>query len=546
MPINQEQLQAIQAQWSMRKGYPLQPDKIHEVIPAHRPHVVLPLPGKDAYARDARAIFDVLLSGDAVNPRLIQRYFFSVVGHPPNKLIRAVQNEVQVRLDAISAAITALPLPLADDAKTWVDCKTNNLLSYAAFFEYAQNSTLRVPCFNGTTYQDVLYTVDRLPLTSTFFGSPYCAYGLRPQGKDALWAPSQLLFMGTTYPGSSGFLWTLIADTFPLTSVGDLLFSLGRKTLSRWMSQQSKVIAHGQSLGGSLSMKLARHYPNKVEAFALVPAGHHGLKRQKPVNNITIIFGGNDPVCRIGVMPKGCKYIYALPSGTPPIEKMSNTARQISPSAPGVSSAFKSHALGLACHPKTRLFKVGNAHMITGARSRTALGLIHAASWLGLFPMLLAVTLFNFAIRLAGKALKIMGGAMKAVGQAIMEDLACSFDSIFRAKESLWARAKHIFAAVIIRLGTMLHYIGQILSSNGNRPVFLAPPKNNNITVESSPSVISSDNSLTDESCTPNSALLTCYQNLDAEVRGLNNAARVNNAHNTIEQLTSTTIRVQA
>ncbi|MAZ44352.1 MAG: hypothetical protein CMF48_04170 [Legionellales bacterium] len=479
MPINESQRAAIASHWRMRKGYPLKVNDIDEVSPDGRPEIRLAPPEDNAYARDTRHIFNVLLNGDSLPKEIMSSYFLSVLIHPSNKLIQAIQTEIQLRLDALSDAIRRMPTPLPEENKTWVDAQLNNILSYAAFFEYASGSTMRIPVYNGTTYLDVEYEFERLNLTSTFVGSPYRAYGLRPRHEKDKEAPSQLLFMGTTFPGSSGFLWTLLADVFPLTSVGTILTFLGRNVLDRWINSQNKVIAHGQSLGGSMCINVALKYPDKVQqAFALVPAGHYRQKHKQCANNITVIYGGNDPVCIVGQMPKGCKYIYALPGDS------------VSTKRKGLMDALKSHALGLSCHPRTRLFKVQDDHMLKGARSRQLMGILHFMSWVVMFPLVLTALSINFFIRSFGKIFKLIGHYIDLAGELLLDNIP----TIGKLTQAQTIRAK--IGIYFQKIGKSFFKLGSILSPDGVRPVFIAPER----TPTTDEQTVSSNHTLSNES----------------------------------------------
>ena len=394
--ITDAQFADIEGHWHTRKNKNVQRDKIHPLENDAFVDVQLPACASTPESRQARAVLDTLLDGDTLSMQTVKSMLFPVLTYPSETLLRSIRRDVQIRLDAFYEALTERQRNdrgmLSDDVKTWAKCRLNNILSYAAFFEYHNGAQINLPVIDDNGVRQVSYTVNRMPLTNPFLSSPYCAYGLEPVHDKK--APSQLLFMGTTYPGSSGFLWTLLADTFPFASVGSLLYHFGRQSVNKWINRQNnQVLCHGQSLGGSLALMFARKHPTKVHSYALVPAGSYG--RQKGGDNVTVIYGGNDPVTLVGNMPEKAEFLYVLP----PKSSKDNPNQSHIAQKPTLKGALACHALGLAGHQGAQLFRVDDGHMIKNHNNRKFMNFMHGLSWAVMFPFILVAFVVAVVVR---------------------------------------------------------------------------------------------------------------------------------------------------
>ncbi|MDP1880024.1 MAG: hypothetical protein Q8K60_03685, partial [Parachlamydiaceae bacterium] len=136
------------------------------------------------------------------------------------------------------------------------------LLSLYPYLKPENGNTIKVPILINWKWTFIEYTVEeisfipkKLPVNFIpVLGSPIVAYGLTPIDlKDT--APPLLLFKGTTFPTDKGFSLSLIADFFPLTSVGAFAFWLGKEEIKSWLSNATtfkRALVFGKSLGGSL------------------------------------------------------------------------------------------------------------------------------------------------------------------------------------------------------------------------------------------------------------------------------------------------------
>lgn len=362
---------------------------------------------------DIEHLLDFLLLGKAFKKGLLARHRAVLLQGPSPEITKAFRLGLNRRLTWLweemqayqSQSITPTP-----DQNLWWQLQLNNILNYLAYAAWQAGEVVVAPHYveKLKSWQCISYQVSPLQLTPTWLGSPYYAYGLTSDNSDA---KSLLLFMGTTYPGSDGFLWTLIADTTPFMSIGSLLLRFGRKTLANWINTQSaqgkQVECHGQSLGGALSLLMAVHFKQAIsKSYAMAPAGTYG--HLSNINNATVIFGGSDHVCQVGHMPQGPEFIYILPPRQQVDKTSPNLAR-----LPGLRGTVYSHIAALSWQPGARAYKV-NREMIDEKPGRKKWNYLWYVSWL-MGPFLWAIKL------------------VLAAGQSIARGLA----HLLRSSESL-------------------------------------------------------------------------------------------------------------
>ncbi len=177
-----------------------------------------------------------------------------------------------------------------------------------ALFPFAypeEGFEVQIPIKNGNKWELITYTLDKkFNLANSLFVLPIPAYGFISEGY-----PSQLVFMGTTYPAGQGFMGTLLSDFTPFASVGWLPMRCGREELGRWLSAQSGAHVCGISLGGALSLHAAKNFGHHVsKVFAFIPPGLNTWElsafENSPVE-INILFQGGDLVSQLGFFPEG-------------------------------------------------------------------------------------------------------------------------------------------------------------------------------------------------------------------------------------------------
>ena len=190
-----------------------------------------------------------------------------------------------------------------------------NGLSYLAYSEPKEGQTIEIG--------GILYTIQKIPLTSGWLSGAYCAYGLKDMSLQL--AQSILLFKGTTFPTDSGFLAGILADTRPHGAVGAQLYSRGQGAIQAWINSEydrtgKPVICAGQSLGGAMSLHAHIHQPDKVDFFAINPPSLTTREQQiyqahaknialESSRSLKVTCHVNDPVFGLGsqYLPLGTK-----------------------------------------------------------------------------------------------------------------------------------------------------------------------------------------------------------------------------------------------
>lgn len=143
-----------------------------------------------------------------------------------------------------------------------VEILTTRLMSIIPYLDPSPGEEITIPFFEKGSAVGVVYKAEEIKITNYPFTSPLIAYGLTPKNQSH---PSFLLFKGTTFPGDSGFLLSLLADSTPFHSVGSWVIEHPTTALTQFMDKSSEIVAVGQSLGGALAQHLARLYPEKVK-----------------------------------------------------------------------------------------------------------------------------------------------------------------------------------------------------------------------------------------------------------------------------------------
>lgn len=356
---------------------------------------------EDRSAQEVRTILAHILDGNpekfvasSVLHKL--RMAFSIFFHI-DPYLPAMRQMLQERLHALgpfAELLTAEYLAnTSDDLKPLhreqrLKLQKNALLSLMAFGcpEAGEQIILPAKCANGS-WKMITYTVAHVPLTPSWLGSQYIAYGLVPEQADDLQdqAPAHLLYRGTTPSGWKGFMWNYFANFFPLTSVGSGLFRLGKKRIQTFLNKQKEITqlkteCHGVSLGGSLSLLTAQACPDEVEAYANVPAGTR--KPWETKTHVEIVLRGKDPVTRLGQMPTGedvhCWYEHLPDDPDHPIN------------ADGLTGAHRSHTCSLSLNPDVVVYQVNNPDFFKAGANRRRWHHVWHAAWL-LAPAFLAI-----------------------------------------------------------------------------------------------------------------------------------------------------------
>lgn len=367
-----------------------QPLPAHKIPQLEREYVLNPVD------EDIEKVLDFLLLGLLPPSDLLARYRTTLLLGPSMDMLQAFRSGLSRRLSQVWQEIRRYQMQNVEpssDQHTWWQLQINNILNYLTYTECPTGTQIEIPQYLETSkqWQLVSYEITRLQLTPGWLGSPYYAYGLTSADPDA---KSLLLFMGTTYPGGNGFLWTLLADMMPFMSVGSLLFRVGKKVLKKWVAEQrahNKAIdCHGQSLGGALSILAADAFKkDDLKSYATVPAGAYQATQE--ATNVTVIFGGRDPVCQVGEMPEGARFIYVCPPETQSDTALPNLAR-----APGLKGKAYSHMAGLSWQQGAKAYEVDRS-MIAEKPGKKTWTYLWYATWL-LSPLLWAIKILSIPV----------------------------------------------------------------------------------------------------------------------------------------------------
>ncbi len=362
----------------------------HKIPQLEREYVLSPVD------EDIEKVLDFLLLGILPPSGLLARYRWALLAGPSAAMLHAFRAGLNRRLLQVWQEMRryqSLEIAPHQDQVDWWQLQINNILSYLTYAGCPTGTHIEIPQYLAAskTWELVPYEVTRLQLTPGWFGSPYYAYGLTSTKPDA---KSLLLFMGTTYPGGNGFLWTLLADMTPFMSVGSLLFRLGKKVLKKWVATQraanKDIDCHGQSLGGALSILAADAFKKDgLKSYAMVPAGRLGPTQD--ASNVTVIFGGRDPICQVGDMPQGARFVYVCPS-----EKQAATALPDLVRTPGLRGSLYSHMAGLSWQQGAKAYEVDRA-MIAEKPGKKIWTYLWYATWI-LSPVFWVIKILSIPV----------------------------------------------------------------------------------------------------------------------------------------------------
>lgn len=141
------------------------------------------------------------------------------------------------------------------------------------------------------------------------------SYGFTPKNQNnqentvTFQLPSFLVHSGTTPPSMDGNLVQLFSDMLPVAEVGGTLWWTGKDNINEWLRQQTRVFMSGVSLGGSLSMMVARNCsnPEVLEKVTAINPGKllfpdFGVQKNTPSDNQewVVIRQDGDLLGRIG------------------------------------------------------------------------------------------------------------------------------------------------------------------------------------------------------------------------------------------------------
>lgn len=179
-------------------------------------------------------------------------------------------------------------------------------LSLLPFAYPSEEFEIQVPVKIGENWDLKPYRLDKkFELAHQLLVSPIPAFGLLSEEG----GPPLLLFMGTTYPAGEGFIGTLLSDFIPGCSVGALAIHCARDELNSWLAEHGGAYAMGLSLGGALSLHVARLFGNKVaQVFAFVPPGLYPRELaafEGSETQIHLLLHEGDYIAHHGFFPQG-------------------------------------------------------------------------------------------------------------------------------------------------------------------------------------------------------------------------------------------------
>lgn len=314
-----------------------------------------------------------------VNPRNIK----GILLKRDPQLLRAVREELRV---VLASCCAQLPAP-GDRQEPMFQAFVGNVVALLPYAYPEAGETFRIPQKLDGEWRAVSYTVDRkFALSPKWFSSPIAAFGLvSAEG------PPLITFLGTTFPAGEGYVATLLSDFTPGMSVGHAPYLYGRKQIREWLEDKQDVRLYGASLGGSLTMQLARDQKEKIgQVNAYNPAGLYpwNFIGYTPPSEVNIYYQENDLVASMGVFPEGEKVnVYRVITGS-----RENT--------------MKAHARAFTGAEEVALLK-GDPQYENGRTSRKLLTALHILLGLALafLPVLLAYLLYLFFAALARPAL---------------------------------------------------------------------------------------------------------------------------------------------
>lgn len=362
---------------------------------------------------DVQHLLSILFTCTDIPSALVARHLSNLFGRASPKILGVLHEEYSHYLAVYTQACSQLKNP-SEDERLIIRTQVSRFLSYFAHFEFPNACQLQFPHWESAIgdrpgiYRPVTYEVERLRLTPSWPLTPYHAYGLNPvdEPKASLPAPdAHLVFMGTTYPGGSGFLWTLLADLTPFRSVGALLLGMGRQVIEKWqtkLSAKHPIHVHGQSLGGAMALQMARDYPT-LTITASHPAGVGG--RTDYGENTVITLGGQDEIPETGNLPRRAQYVFEEAS-----DDASPGDKKHPANKKGAQGRVFSHALSLPHHKGTQFYRLDPEKAeIQHKGKHRKMTVLHNVGRTVVFPLLVLASIIYAVYRLITSPIRAIG-----------------------------------------------------------------------------------------------------------------------------------------
>lgn len=184
--------------------------------------------------------------------------------------LSAMRKEICAVLHKIAAQLSLQP----DKSSLILKMFIGHALALYAITDPVDGETIQVPQQVDGNWKMISYRVQAIRLTSEWIHQEVEALGLVPLNATA--SPI-LLFKGTALPGAKGHASTILTDFTPFNSVGQTLYSSGRRAIREWIDDnykdKKKIQVYGLSLGGSMAYQCGLEHPEKVEIHAYVAPG---------------------------------------------------------------------------------------------------------------------------------------------------------------------------------------------------------------------------------------------------------------------------------
>jgi hypothetical protein len=250
--------------------------RLREELPELLVHVNSPVifPAYAGTLPAAAALIKLLFSDDPQTFHDLKKARLSheIYGAHKPTLLRELREYIRLVFEKLIPQIKQLSEP---KEIFWVEACIGHFLIYLPFLDPPIEETWQIPLFIQGKWEVIEYSIEKIPLTPPWMGSPVVAYGLRSCQEPA---PPLLLFKGTSYPTDEGFALQLLTDVNPIASVGRYLFSKGSASLRTWLSRSvheakgTKVRVFGISLGGALTEHTVVAFHRWIEvAYAYNP-----------------------------------------------------------------------------------------------------------------------------------------------------------------------------------------------------------------------------------------------------------------------------------
>lgn len=160
-----------------------------------------------------------------------------------------------------------------------------NIVALLPFFypEDFASKKITIPRMHNGRWEEITYQIKQSPIEppssfwkglSKVFGQSIDILELEPVPGSSEDIPAIRSLQGTTYPAGKNMALTLLADTLPFASVGELFFLFCRASIQKSITQNTKrkVDIYGASLGASTAMLAGLAFADKVDhVFAYSP-----------------------------------------------------------------------------------------------------------------------------------------------------------------------------------------------------------------------------------------------------------------------------------